>query len=470
MIYSSVKSIAKNLLVETDEKEYEFEELVEVERRRREVLKRNKLPFIRKMFFWDGTVFGALFHDPLIYACMSIYVLVRIGAKLDKIPDFLKALCEVDLTYVGGFLSFFLVFFVNQSFERFYTLYGASMKCEGCVFNVAALVKTSLPQAHSYRLIRYMNAAHVAGYVGLSGVYDYDNFFKPLNEKNHFLTQEECDRMKRIDMDAGGSAYRELVVWCIAEVNSCMKLGYIDSEAACSIKGHILDLRGALGSLFDYDDQPINFFYLHFICLLSSLYLPLSTAIISLDAAPGAIADDCLVDVAAGILVFLQCVFMVGLRILGEKLEDPYGDDVEDLSVMHYCNFVWRMSTRMIHAELPKPIDADQELQFSQGTQNYGTAWGWKDPTEKDHGRATMEPSAPLHKEASKLMHVPFGSDDDTVEESISELEDEIAAASPSLLPQHLRQTSAGLSRQMSASLKQRQSFRHSKKLSDVSL
>ena len=200
MIYSSVKSIAKNLLVETDEKEYDFEELVEVERRRRDVLKRNKLPFIRKMFFWDGTVFGALFHDPLVYACMSIYVLVRIGAKLDKIPDFLKALCEVDLTYVGGFLSFFLVFFVNQSFERFYTLYGASMKCEGCVFNVAALVKTSLPQAHSYRLIRYMNAAHVAGYVGLSGVYDYDNFFKPLNEKNHFLTQEECDRMKRIDM------------------------------------------------------------------------------------------------------------------------------------------------------------------------------------------------------------------------------------------------------------------------------
>jgi hypothetical protein len=37
-----------------------------------------------------------------------------------------------------------------------------------------------------------------------------------------------------------------------------------------------------------------------------------------------------------GIIVLLQCIFVVGLRSLGTKMIDPYGDDLEDLSVILY--------------------------------------------------------------------------------------------------------------------------------------
>ena len=41
-------------------------------------------------------------------------------------------------------------------------------------------------------------------------------------------------------------------------------------------------------------------------------------------------------DILNGVIVLLQCIFVVGLRSLGNKLIDPYGDDLEDLSVITF--------------------------------------------------------------------------------------------------------------------------------------
>lgn len=63
--------------------------------------------------------------------------------------------------------SFFLVFYVNQSHKRFFGLYKDSMACKGRIFDVATIAVTTLPKERATRLVRYMNAAHAAGYVGL---------------------------------------------------------------------------------------------------------------------------------------------------------------------------------------------------------------------------------------------------------------------------------------------------------------
>ena len=41
-------------------------------------------------------------------------------------------------------------------------------------------------------------------------------------------------------------------------------------------------------------------------------------------------------DIMNFMIVFLQCIFVVGLRALGVHMIDPYGDDLEDLSVITY--------------------------------------------------------------------------------------------------------------------------------------
>ena len=92
------------------------------------------------------------------------------------------------------------------------------MSCEGRIFDVAALARSYLPRERALRLIRYMNAAHIAAYVGLSDTYTYDNFFKPLNLLNYVLTSKELERIEDINMNTGGSAYREIIVWCMIEV------------------------------------------------------------------------------------------------------------------------------------------------------------------------------------------------------------------------------------------------------------
>merc|ERR1712194_504760 len=90
-----------------------------------------------------------------------------------------------------------------------------------------------------------------------------------------------------------------------------------------------------MDGIYDYTDQPPHFFYVHFLALLSAVYLPL----FAIDTAYGAGWGEearLVTDAINGIIVLLQCIFVVGLRSLGTKMVDPYGDDYEDLSVILY--------------------------------------------------------------------------------------------------------------------------------------
>lgn len=62
-----------------------------------------------------------------------------------------------------------------------------------------------------------------------------------------------------------------------------------------------------------------HFFYIHFLVLLSALYLPLF-AIDTAYAAGWGEETYIGLDVLNGVIVFLQCIFVVGLRSLGTKM------------------------------------------------------------------------------------------------------------------------------------------------------
>jgi predicted membrane chloride channel (bestrophin family) len=338
-----------------------WEELKAIEKRRRAILQRTELPLYRTLMFWDGTCLRLLMKEGLFWITALIYVLARLFLP----QDFSDVINSGDIAIVGGFLSFFLVFFVVQSNERYIKLYGLSMKMEGCIFNVASLSKVELSRERGLRLLRYMNAAQVTAYVGLSDTYTKKNFFDHVNKSWKLLTDQENERMNRINMDGGGSCYRELIVWGLMEVRDAFRSKELEKYTAREMRKYILALRGSIGALYDFDDQPVSFFYVHFIMLLSSLYLPIFAVSIAAGAAE---ADLWLADAVSGLIVFLQALFVIGLRILGQKLADPYGDDLEDLSVMHYVNFTCRMSRRIMTAETPPPFDELEEDNLSRTT------------------------------------------------------------------------------------------------------
>ena len=64
-------------------------------------------------------------------------------------------------------------------------------------------------------------------------------------------------------------------------------------------------------------------------------------------------------DALNGVIVFLQCIFVVGLRSLGTKMIDPYGDDLEDLSVINYVEGTLETCSTIMNMKQPnkkKPL------------------------------------------------------------------------------------------------------------------
>ena len=82
---------------------------------------------------------------------------------------------------------------------------------------------------------------------------------------------------------------------------------------------------------------------------------------------------------------------MVGLRDLSMKMAKPCGDDAEDFSVMHCCNFACRISFRILASKPAAPLDCDEEEKLALGCATVlGNTWTWnashlwKDKLEKD--------------------------------------------------------------------------------------
>jgi len=340
---------------------YTWQELTQIERQRRAILRRTELPFWKILSFWSGTCLKALTSDILLWLTVIIYSIIRVQAHFgDVLPGFVRDVGNsTDIDVIGGFLSFFLVLFVNQSNSRFNDMYKCSAASGGRIQDVASLADISFPRFAALRIIRYMNAAHAAGYVGLSKTYSKQSFFDPLNDKYKLLTPAEASRlMKKFDMDTGIESFNELTEWALQEVQAAQKNGWVDSREGGVLKDKILSFRASIGTLYDYTDQPLHFFYLHFLCLLSAFYLPL----FAVDGAYGAGAGNdahWAADLLNLLIVVLQAIFVIGLRLLGQRMIDPYGDDLEDLSVLHYIEETWTLSHQLLSS--PSEQETKQE-------------------------------------------------------------------------------------------------------------
>ena len=126
---------------------------------------------------------------------------------------------------------------------------------------------------------RHLNAAHISGYVGLNAIghgspYGKANFFDYYNSQYHLLTPEEMKFLSHLDVETG-LFMKELVTWCQVDVKKAQKAGHIDEYMAIEMNQRILQFRASMDGMYDYTDQPPHFFYLHFLVLLSTIYLPL---------------------------------------------------------------------------------------------------------------------------------------------------------------------------------------------------
>lgn len=105
---------------------------------------------------WTGTCLAQITRDALIWSSLLVFLLIRVLAYfIDYVPSSVEALSQDNnLEILGGFLSFFLVLFVNQTNGRFLQMYGLSKACSGRIQDLAGLAKSQLPPEIADRLVR----------------------------------------------------------------------------------------------------------------------------------------------------------------------------------------------------------------------------------------------------------------------------------------------------------------------------
>jgi len=322
---------------------------------------------------WKGTIFPHLTQCPEVWFTLALYTFVRIWTRVHVLDDLFSfgTKIPIDMANVGklgGFFSFFLIFYAQQAYTRFTVQYEASMGCEGAIADAMMLARATMPRAAQLKLMRYMNAAHVMAYIGLTPAYTSDNLFDELQENRALLTSAELQRMKGIDVDVGGSTYREAIAWCIHlshEMGRSLDAQgrpYLSPFRQEQMDNCILKLRGKLGKLFDYGDQPVPFFYVHLVWMMSLIYLPLFTLGVASDPE---FSTEQYPEVCGFVIVLACIVFIIGFRTVADKMQNPYGSDFEDLSVMHYLVFTLRMSRRILEAQIPDAPSPEAELEMN---------------------------------------------------------------------------------------------------------
>ena len=277
---------------------------------------------------------------------------------------------------MGGFVSFFLIFYVNQNHHRYFQLHADSMTLMGRVNDMATLVKAILPMERARRINRYMNAAHVAMYTGLSSTYEKENFFDPLEARFALLTDEELYRIvDEIDVDNSGpkSAF-EIITWVMCDIRDAQINSFIDTNEAMQLREQLLDFRSTIAKIFVTTTLPIPFFYVHFLSMLTAVYLPLFAVVNAFEVGK---TDDnqWILETVTGLVVFLQALMVIGLRILGQQLSDPYGGDLIDLQIARYVNMILNGSNQILAAKRLHAPSIETELRLQLKMSSLGQAF-----------------------------------------------------------------------------------------------
>jgi len=326
---------------------------------------------------YTGTIVPHILRSFQFWSTILGYWLVRTLVRNDVLedgPDCKYPIQLVQVSILGGFFSFALVFYASQSYSRYTTQYFASMSCEGRIFDSVTLAQATLPQTSCLRLLRYMNAAHVLAYIGLSSSYSVENLLDDWQKQYHLLTATEESRLKQFKLNHGGTAYREVLTWCVDLIEKEYKAGFITDMRCQQLQNQVLVLRDSIKTLYDFNDQPLPFFYVHLAYILVFFYLPLFTYAVAIDTTAKTDVDT-YPEVIGCIIVLTNSLFMIGLINIGKKLQEPYGHDVEDLSVIHYLTFTLKMSRRIVARKIPPPTTAQEEEDMNNRRPELGMSY-----------------------------------------------------------------------------------------------
>ena len=184
--------------------------------------------------------------------------------------------------------------------------------------------------------------------------------FLPINDIYKLLTEDELERVMEIGIDPTGAAYREVLAWSTEAMRDQVVKGVVSERISENTIKIILNLRKELTRLYEYADQPIPFFYLHLVFFVSLLYIPVFAYTVAVAVDEDVHPGDA-VEIVGLLVIFMNGLFILGIRESGYQFADPYGSDPLALSVMHYVTYTAQMTRKLLGARPTREHDTFQE-------------------------------------------------------------------------------------------------------------
>lgn len=259
-------------------------------------------------------------------------------------------------------MAFFLVFFHVELSNRYKAMHLRSVMAKGFLYDITLWVCSLLPYEDALLITRLMNSAHALGYIGVSETYTMTNFFLPLNKEEKWLTQGELTSLlARTDPEVGFSSCLLLMSWTMDVITKAMDRGALNPSVSRTFHVKLTDFRQAMDIIHGLEDQPILFMYIHFVIFISAIYLPIFSLSVAFQIGIEEEDFHWTNDIVGAIIVVLQCMFVIGVRVLAQQQLDPYGDDNEDLSVLTYVMNGFSETMMLVDDRAPPGVVAKQE-------------------------------------------------------------------------------------------------------------
>eukprot|EP00274_Cyanoptyche_gloeocystis_P005189 CAMPEP_0196657320 /NCGR_PEP_ID=MMETSP1086-20130531/22575_1 /TAXON_ID=77921 /ORGANISM="Cyanoptyche gloeocystis , Strain SAG4.97" /LENGTH=422 /DNA_ID=CAMNT_0041990389 /DNA_START=181 /DNA_END=1449 /DNA_ORIENTATION=+ len=411
---NSLKGDGKSPVSRRTTRKLSFDEITNINSLRRDVgtglLKDQDTRTLARRLFNKirSSVFADIVCDPVFWTVNALFWIVRYvgdGNPDNTILFTLPSFGSPAMTITASIIVFSLVFYVTTCYNRFWAQYECAMSCEGRIFDSMLLAKSIMSPEAAWRLYRHLNAAHLLAYTGLGTVYDEGNFFYPFNNMYHLLLPAEVDRIERIGF-RGGSAFREVLSWAVDSVSDELRCGRLpDFQAFQAIASQILVLRAKLAALYDYADLQIPFSYVGLMNTSVFFYLHLFSFTVArsydndIDSWKRKLGD----SVVEYCCVLFFSWMMLGLRWLAYRLEDPLGNDMEDLAILHYVKFMVLASAKVLGAA---PVLKSTDLQERELCALRGMPFVYDGPSLVPVDSASCAPRMDVKVEVIDAAHV----------------------------------------------------------------
>ena len=255
-------------------------------------------------------------------------------------------------------LFFFIVFYNNNSYQRFYTLYGHTVGLGKGIMEWTALVKAhslSTTAEHKWarwNCVRFMLAGMNILYYSLFGG-DMDKKEWAIIVDRHLLTAEEVAMMQGYK----GMKPFLAVLWALDEAKALVTekakvdeslhrdlgQGMRDELIHAQFREVAFDFRSHCGQIINLLKQPVPFPYFHLLSMM--LLLQLLMIAYALASAPHVNPY-----FSIPVMVIITIV-LVGMRSLAVQLSNPFGNDSVDFEIEKFMKGALTNAVAMLTTE-----------------------------------------------------------------------------------------------------------------------